>query len=86
MTRALRDFGWEATLVALTLLCAAWATMLSPYYLHADQILYSLQQALAVAGLLAGGLVMIIVAGAPSCSRAWLRPGCRSGSRCRWCC
>jgi len=56
-------FGWEAILVVLTLLCAAWAATLSPFYLDADQILYSLQQALAVAGLLAGGLMMIIVAG-----------------------
>lgn len=58
-----RALGWEATLVLLTLVCAAGAAALSPYYLDADQILYSLQQALAVAGLLAGGLVMIIVAG-----------------------
>jgi rhamnose transport system permease protein len=63
MRRLLGTFGWEATLVVLMLLCAVWATSLSPFYLDADQILYSLQQALAVAGLLAGGLMMIIVAG-----------------------
>jgi len=63
MNRVLRAAGWEATLVVLTLVCAGAATSLSPFYLDPDQILYSLQQALAVAGLLAGGLMMIIVAG-----------------------
>ncbi len=63
MKTSLRGFGWEATLVVLILLCAGGAARLSPFYLDADQILYSLQQALAVAGLLAGGLMMIVVGG-----------------------
>jgi len=63
MKRMFRGWTWEATLAVLILLCAAWATSLSPFYLDPDQILYSLQQALAVAGLLAGGLMMIVIAG-----------------------
>lgn len=61
--RTPRGFGWEAMLVGLTVAVGAWAASLSPFYLDADQILYSLQQALAVAGLLAGGLTLVVVAG-----------------------
>jgi rhamnose transport system permease protein len=63
MKAMLRTWAWEATLVVLVLATAAWAASLSPFYLAADQILYSLQQTLAIAGLLAAGLMMIIVAG-----------------------
>lgn len=59
----LLGLGWEVMLVALTIITGAWAASLSPFYLSAEQILYSLQQALAVAGLLAGGLTLVIVAG-----------------------
>ena len=60
---AARGSGWELALVALLLLSVAWASSLSPYYLVPDQISYSLQQSIAVIGLLAAGLMVIIVTG-----------------------
>jgi rhamnose transport system permease protein len=50
-------------LVILTLAAGAWASLLSPFYLSLDQILYSLQQALAVAGLLSAGLMNVVLVG-----------------------
>ena len=46
-----RNHRWELILVGLTFVAGAWASVLSPFYLSLDQILYSLQQALAVAGI-----------------------------------
>jgi rhamnose transport system permease protein len=59
----LSRWQWEATLLVLILAAGAWATTLSPYYLYADQITYSLQQSIAVVGVLAAGLTVVIVVG-----------------------
>ena len=56
-------WAWEATLLVLTLAAAGWASFASPFYLSFDQITYSLQQSIAVTGLLALGLMVIIVVG-----------------------
>ena len=56
-------WAWEATLLVLTLATAVWASFASPFYLSFDQITYSLQQSIAVTGLLALGLMVIIVVG-----------------------
>lgn len=61
--RVLRNWSWEVTLLVLLVLAVAWASSLSPYYLYPDQITYSLQQAIAVVGLLAAGMMVIIILG-----------------------
>lgn len=58
-----RAFVWEATLVVLILLVATWASLTSPFYLSFDQITYSLQQSVAVVGLIALGLMAVVVVG-----------------------
>ena len=58
-----RAFVWELTLVVLILLAATWASMTSPFYLSFDQITYSLQQSMAVVGLIALGLMAVVVVG-----------------------
>ena len=58
-----RNHRWELILVGLTFVAGAWASVLSPFYLSLDQILYSLQQALAVAGLLSAGLMTVVLVG-----------------------
>jgi rhamnose transport system permease protein len=63
MRRFLAGRSWEATLLALILAVSAWASRISPYFLDPDQIAYSLQQAIAVAGLLALGLMSIVLVG-----------------------
>jgi rhamnose transport system permease protein len=65
MTRylGLRNHGWEATLLVLTLLAALWASLTSPFYLDFDQITTSLQQSIAVVGLIALGLMTVVVVG-----------------------
>jgi rhamnose transport system permease protein len=60
---ALRRWQWELMLVVLIVAAVAWATTLSPYYLYPDQITYSLQQSIAVVGLLAAGMMVIIIVG-----------------------
>ena len=61
--RRVRDFHWELTLCLLIAASVAWAASLSPYYLVPDQITYSLQQSIAVVGLLAAGMMVIIIVG-----------------------
>lgn len=61
--KGLYRYGWEGSLLVLLGLAVLWASTLSPYYLYPDQITYSLQQSIAVVGLLAAGLVVIIVLG-----------------------
>ena len=61
MSRLVRSWRWELTLVALTLLAGAWASMTSPFYLSADQIGYALQDSIGVAGLIAAGLMVVVV-------------------------
>jgi len=52
---------WEAILTVLILAAGGWAALASPFYLSVDQILYSLQQSIAVAGLLAAGMVAVVI-------------------------
>jgi rhamnose transport system permease protein len=59
----LRNWHWELMLVGLILLAGAWASMLSPFYLSPDQILFSLQQSIAVVGILAAGMMVIVIVG-----------------------
>lgn len=63
LAAAARGSGWELALVILLILSVAWASSLSPYYLIPDQITYSLQQSIAIIGLLAAGIMVIIVTG-----------------------
>ncbi|HEX4766548.1 MAG TPA: ABC transporter permease [Lichenihabitans sp.] len=58
-----RAFVWELTLAVLILLAAIWASLTSPFYLSFDQITFSLQQSVAVVGLIALGLVAVVVVG-----------------------
>lgn len=55
-----RPSAWEATLVVLIFLAAAWSARLSPYYLALDQILESTRQFI-IPGLLALGLMIVVV-------------------------
>ena len=59
----LASWGWEGTLLILIAGAVAWATSLSPYYLYPDQIAYSLQQSVAIVGLLAAGMMVVVVLG-----------------------
>ena len=63
MRRVLAQRGWEATLLALIVAVSAWASRVSPYFLDPNQIAYSLQQAIAVVGLLALGLLPVVLVG-----------------------
>jgi rhamnose transport system permease protein len=54
--------GWEVFLLVLILAAAAWSAALSPYYLSLDQIFYSTRQ-FVIAGLLAIGLMTVVVTG-----------------------
>ena len=62
-TGANQGWAWEASLVVLIALSVAWASTLSPFYLQPDQITYSLQQSIAVIGLLAAGLMVVMILG-----------------------
>jgi rhamnose transport system permease protein len=63
MRDLLRRRRWEWTLAVLTLLAATCASLTSPFYLSFDQISYSLQQSIAVIGLMALGLMTVVVVG-----------------------
>jgi rhamnose transport system permease protein len=54
---------WELVLAALALLAMLAASLASPFYLSLDQITYSLQESVGVAGLLALGLMIMVVVG-----------------------
>jgi len=57
-----RPNAWEATLVALIFIAAAWSATLSPYYLSLDQILSSSRHFI-IPGLLALGLMVVVTTG-----------------------
>ena len=59
--RLWRPSAWEVVLVVLILAAGVWSSILSPYYLSLDQILYSTRQFL-IPGLLALGLMVAIAA------------------------
>ena len=62
-TASPRAHVWELTLVVLIVAVAGWASVTSPFYLSFDQITYSLQQSVAVVGLIALGLMVVVVVG-----------------------
>jgi rhamnose transport system permease protein len=59
----LRAHGWESFLFGLLLVAVVTASLLSPLYLDAFQILYSLQQSMAITGIMAVGFMLIILVG-----------------------
>ena len=59
----MRSHGWESFLFGLLIVAVVAASMLSPLYLDAFQILYSLQQSMAITGILAVGFMFIILVG-----------------------
>jgi rhamnose transport system permease protein len=56
-------YNWEIFLFALLVVVVAAASALSPLYLDAFQILYSLQQSMAITGIMAVGFMFIILVG-----------------------
>lgn len=63
MTARLAPWRNELLLLGLILVAAVWASLSSPFYLNAGQITYSLQQSIAIVGLLALGLMPVMVIG-----------------------
>ena len=57
------SWAWEAMLLVLLGLAVTGASFSSPLYLDVDQISYSLQDAIAVVGLLAVGLTLVVIVG-----------------------
>jgi rhamnose transport system permease protein len=58
----LRAYRWEAIVALLVLLAGAWSTALSPYYLDAEQLLYS-SRTFVFTGIMALGLAVVILTG-----------------------
>jgi rhamnose transport system permease protein len=61
--RASESWAWEAMLLLLLAVAVLGASLSSPIYLDIDQISYSLQDAIAVVGLLAIGLTLVVIVG-----------------------
>ncbi len=59
----LRAYNWECTLFGFLVVAVLVASLLSPLYLNAFQILYSLQQSMAITGIMAIGFMLIILVG-----------------------
>lgn len=59
----LQAYSWESVIVIFYILSVIIASLLSPLYLDAFQILYSLQQSMGIASILAIGFMMIILVG-----------------------
>ncbi len=59
----LRTYNWECTLFGFLVVAVVTASLLSPLYLNAYQILYSLQQSMAITGTMAIGFMLIILVG-----------------------
>jgi rhamnose transport system permease protein len=59
----LSEYSWESLILAFNVIAVVVATLLSPLYLNAFQILYSLQQSMGIASILAIGFMMIILVG-----------------------
>ncbi|HEC60880.1 MAG TPA: ABC transporter permease [bacterium] len=58
-----QTYSWEILIFIFYVLSVVVASLLSPLYLDAFQILYSLQQSMGIAGILAIGFMMIILVG-----------------------
>lgn len=56
-------YSWEVFLFALLVVVVAAASVLSPLYLDPFQILYSLQQSMAITGIMAVGFMFIVLVG-----------------------
>jgi ribose/xylose/arabinose/galactoside ABC-type transport system permease subunit len=56
-------WGWEAMLVALLIAAVIIGHVSSPLYFNVDQISYSMQDAIAVVGLIAVGLTVVVIVG-----------------------
>ena len=56
-------YRWEFILVGLLIAAVIAAARLSPLYFEFDQIAYSLQQAIAIVGILGIGFMMVILLG-----------------------
>jgi rhamnose transport system permease protein len=67
MKRRFREFlgvySWESGIFVFYLLSVLVASLMSPLYLNAFQILYSLQQSMGIASILAIGFMLIILVG-----------------------
>jgi rhamnose transport system permease protein len=59
----LRSHSWEALLFGLLVVAVVVAIIMSPLYLDPFQILYSLQQSMAITGILAIGFMFIVLVG-----------------------
>jgi len=55
--------SWESVILVFNVFAVVVASLLSPLYLDAFQILYSLQQSMGIASILAIGFMMIILVG-----------------------
>jgi rhamnose transport system permease protein len=62
MNRAIKDHSWELFIGGMVLLAAVWATSLSPYYLNAEQLLFSSRN-LVFTGVMGLGLSLVILTG-----------------------
>ncbi len=62
MKRLLGTYRWEAFVAVLVILAAGWATTLSPYYLDAEQLLFSSRN-FVFTGIMALGLTLVILTG-----------------------
>lgn len=62
MSRAAPALRWELFIAALVVLAGAWATTLSPYYLDAEQLLFSSRN-FVFTGIMALGLTLVILTG-----------------------
>jgi rhamnose transport system permease protein len=62
VSRLLKDWAWEATLVVLIALAAVWSTTLSPYFLDPVNLLSSLSS-FVIFALMAFGLFPVVVQG-----------------------
>jgi rhamnose transport system permease protein len=62
MTGGVRALRWEAFVAVMVVLAAAWATTLSPYYLDAEQLLFSSRN-FVFTGIMALGLMVVILTG-----------------------
>jgi rhamnose transport system permease protein len=56
-------YSWESVIFLFNIAAVVVASLLSPLYLDAFQILYSLQQSMGIASILAIGFMMIILVG-----------------------
>jgi rhamnose transport system permease protein len=60
---SLRNYSWEVFLLVLLIAAVLVASLASPLYFGAFQILYSLQQSIAITGILAIGFMFIVLVG-----------------------